>query len=375
MQSQRFILGWGMAVAAALCPGGCSTDLATVGTTRATQGYVTAIHDDLITLPPPRDRLVVAVYKFRDQTGQYKTSSQATTFSTAVTQGATSMLIQALEESGWFTVIEREALTNLLNERKIIRSARAEYASQPGVQAPALPPLPPMLYAGILLEGGIIGYDTNLVVGGAGVRYFGVGGSGQIRKDQITLYLRIVSVQNGRVLESVSTSKSVLSREVDFGVYRFVRVKRILEVETGLSTNEPPTMAVLEAIEKAVYDLIVQGILDGVWQLKNPEDMNSPAIQHYLEERRQQEKAAFDKHGRLVKVKNDRSSAPVVPPQKTNSLTPEKAGGPAPKKIDSTPPASAPADTPRRAAGESEKHARRPAPRFPWAHLQDLPCF
>jgi curli production assembly/transport component CsgG len=372
-----------MAVAAALGPGGCSSDLATMGTARATQGYITAIHDDLVALPPPRDRLVVAVYKFRDQTGQYKTSSLATTFSTAVTQGATSMLIEALEDSGWFVVIEREALTNLLNERKIIRSARAEYASQPGVQAPALPPLPPMLYAGILLEGGIIGYDTNLLVGGAGVRYYGVGGSGEVRKDQVTIYLRVVSVQNGRVLESVSTSKSILSREVDFGIYRFVRVKRLLEVEIGFSTNEPPTMAVQEAIEKAVYDLIVQGILDGVWQLKNPEDMNSPAIQNYLAERRQQEKIAFDKCGNLVKVESDPGPSPGAAPKKTDNLTPTKTEGPTPGKTegptpgktDGTSPVEVRPDAPRRAGVESKKQVRWTPPRFPWTYVQDLPCF
>ena len=372
MRRRRLLVQLGMAVAASLGSGGCG-DLATIGTARATQGYVTAIHDDLVALPPPRDQLVVGVYKFRDQTGQYRTSSVATTFSTAVTQGATSMLIDALRSSGWFTVIERESLTNLLNERKIINSARMQYASQPGVQAPALPPLPPMLYAGVLLEGGIIGYDTNLLVGGAAARYYGVGGSGQIRKDQVSIHLRVVSVQNGRVLESVSTSKSILSREVDFGIYRFVRVKRLLEVEIGFSTNEPPTMAVQEAIEKAVYDLIVQGILDGVWQLKNPEDRNCPAIQNYLAERRQREKSTFDKRGNLVKVENDPGPSPGAAPKKTDSLTPKKTEGPTPGTIEG--PTLEETDAPRPAGVESNKQVRWTPPRFPWTYLQDLPCF
>ncbi len=204
---------------------------------RATSGYTTAIHDDLASLPPPQDKIVVAVYKFRDQTGQYKTSAQATTFSTAVTQGATSLVVKALEDSGWFTVIEREALPNLLNERQIIRSTRAQYAAEGGGQ---LPPVPPLLYAGVLLEGGIIGYDTNVITGGMGAAYMGIFGSGQMRSDQITIYLRLVSTQNGQVLKSISTSKSILSKEVNIGVYRFVRTNALLELETGLSTNERP---------------------------------------------------------------------------------------------------------------------------------------
>jgi len=279
---------------------GCGSELAYKYTERATVGYTTAIHNDLISLPAPKEKIVVAVYKFRDQTGQYKTSAQATTFSTAVTQGATSMLNKALEDSGWFIPIEREGLPNLLNERQIIRSTRTQYAAEGGAQ---LPPLPPLLYAGVLLEGGIISYDTNIITGGLGVIYFGAGGSGHIRKDQVTIYLRLVSTKNGQVLKSVSTTKSILSREVDFGIYRFIRIKRLLEAETGLSTNEPPSICVLEAVEKAVYDLIIEGMQEGIWDLKNPEDINSPVIQNYLKEKQDTEKiVTFDRKGRLVKV-------------------------------------------------------------------------
>jgi curli biogenesis system outer membrane secretion channel CsgG len=267
---------------------------------RATVGYTTALHDDLVSLPPPEEKVIVAVYKFRDQTGQYKTSANATTFSTAVTQGATSMLVKALEDSGWFIPIEREGLPNLLNERKIIRSSRLQYESENGEAMPALPPL---LYAGVLLEGGIVSYDTNFITGGAGLRYFGMGGSGQFRKDRVAIYLRLVSVKNGEVLKTVSTTKSILSKEVDFNVYRFVSVEKLFEAETGFSTNEPPSMCVLEAIEKAVLSMVIEGIEEGLWGLKNPQDINSPVIQSFLEERKQKEMmVAFDKKGELIQV-------------------------------------------------------------------------
>ena len=79
----------------------------------------------LLDLPKPQEKIVTAVYKFRDQTGQYKPSETGASWSTAVTQGATTILIRALEESGWFIPIERENMANLLNERKIIRTSRA----------------------------------------------------------------------------------------------------------------------------------------------------------------------------------------------------------------------------------------------------------
>lgn len=255
----------------------------------ATIGYVTAIHKYLVSLPLPEKKIVVAVYKFRDQTGQYK-QSQGTTFSTAVTQGATSMIVKALEDSGWFELIEREGLQNLLTERKIIRSTIEEYRKNVQAEQDNLVVLPPLLYASVLLEGGIISYETNPVTGGFGAKYLGLGGFTEGRRDQVTIYLRAISTKNGKILKSVTTTKSIISKEITFSIFKFVRTNSLLEVETGFSTNEPIQMCVLEAIEKAVYDLIVEGILDKIWNLKNPEDINSPAIQNYLKEKEAIEK-------------------------------------------------------------------------------------
>jgi len=330
--------------------GCCSPQLARKFTERAAATYKTAIHDALVSLPPPRDKIVVAVYKFRDQTGQYKTSATATTFSTAVTQGATSLLIKALEDSGWFTVIEREALPNLLNERQIIRATRAQYAAEGGQQLGAIPPL---LYAGVLLEGGIIGYDTNLVTGGAGLALLGYSGSGQVRCDQMTVYLRLVSTQNGQILKSLSITKSILSREIDFGIYRFVRTDALLEAETGFSSNEPPTMCALEAIEKGVYDLIVDGILDNLWTVRNPEDLNAPAIQARLKERREAGSLAVADQGRqAVKPAQSQNAAPA-PAAAVNEM-------PAPQPSASPQPQEATAPQPQEAASPQPQHATPP---------------
>jgi len=282
---------------------GCGHNLSMV-TVPASLGYVTSVHSDLLALPPPKRKIVVAVYKFRDQTGQYKYHPTATTFSTAVTQGATSMLIKALEDSGWFIPVEREGLANLLTERKIINATwenNREQAEANGKRDD----LPPLLYASIALEGGIIAYNTNIVSGGLGAKYHGVGGSVGMRRDQVNIYLRSIAVKNGAVLNSVTTSKTILSREVDFGIYRFIRYKRLLEAETGLSTNEPPDMCVLEAVEKAVLSLIVEGIRENLWALKNPEDINLPVIQQYLREAEAVERVAtFDKNGNLLMLKD-----------------------------------------------------------------------
>jgi len=253
---------------------------------QATLTSTTAAHKELVLLPPPERKIPAAVYKFSDQTGQYKYSPKVATYSRAVTQGASSMLIKALEDSGWFEVIEREGLSRLVKEREIITTVRKNVKQS---QEQSLPSLPPLLFAHIILEGGIISYDSNVLTGGFGAKYFGLGGDVQYRKDQVTIYLRAVSVKSGRILKSVSTTKTILSKEVHLGIFRFVSLRKLLEAETGLTTNEPPQMAVLEAIEKAALSLIIEGILDGIWALKNPEDIKTPVIQRYLQEKKEVE--------------------------------------------------------------------------------------
>ncbi len=268
-------------------------------------GEETVITPDLRSLPKPNERVVAAVYKFRDQSGQYRPSEVGASWSTAVTQGGTSILIKAMDDSGWFTPIERENVGNLLNERKIIRSSRQQY--QPNAQGPLIPPL---LFAGIILEGGIVSYDANIVTGGAGLRYFGAGASGQYRQDRVTVYLRAISTSNGKVLKTVYTSKTILSQAVDAGLFRFVRFQRLLEAETGFTYNEPSEMAVTEAIEKAVYALVMEGLIDGLWG-PSPQDSSRTQrmIAAYKLEREEMQETQL--LGRRVEERNNLASIQV----------------------------------------------------------------
>lgn len=224
---------------------------------RARQGEETPITADLRRLPPAKEKIVAAVYKFRDLTGQYKLTETGSGFSTAVTQGTTNILLKALEESGWFVTIERENVSNLLNERKIVRSSVAQFKEGEN--------LPPLLFAGIILEGGVVSYDANIITGGGGLQYFGAGGATQYRQDRVTVYLRAVATKSGKILKTIYTSKTLLSQTVNASLFRYVTFKRLLETETGLTTTEPGQLVVTEAIEKAVQGLIVEGVRDGLW--------------------------------------------------------------------------------------------------------------
>ncbi|GGX33315.1 CsgG/HfaB family protein [Aquimarina muelleri] len=261
---------------------------------KAKIGEDTEITKTLRGFPLPTEPVVVGVYKFRDQTGQYKPTEGGSTFSTAVTQGATTILIKALEDSKWFVPIERENLSNLLNERNIIRSTRKEYNKTNNTQEPQLPPL---LYAGIILEGGIISYDSNIITGGLGARYFGVGGSTRYRQDRITVYLRAVSTSSGKILKTVYVSKTILSQALDANFFRYVKFKRLLEAETGFTKNEPAQMAVTEAIEKAVESLIIEGVEDKLWTVNaEPESVKKLVDTYKAEKEEAQNTALYDRY-------------------------------------------------------------------------------
>ncbi|MGI9874481.1 CsgG/HfaB family protein [Vibrio chagasii] len=235
-------------------------------------------YTDLISLPQPRGKILVSVYDFRDQTGQYKPQPNSN-FSTAVPQGGTSLLTTALIDSQWFVPLEREGLQNLLTERKIIRAAQKKdkVVNNHGADLSSLSS------ANIVIEGGIVAYDSNIVTGGAGAKYLGIGGSGQYRTDQVTVNLRAVDVRTGQVLLSVSTTKTISSHEIGFGAFRFVDYKELLEVEMGYSQNEPVNIAVMSAIDAAVIHLIVKGMKRGMWSPGDPNALQNPIIARYSE--------------------------------------------------------------------------------------------
>ena len=233
---------------------------------------VTPTAEKLHSLPPPTAPVAVAVYGYGDQTGQMKpiaNGANVQSLSRAVTQGATSVLIKALQDAGngrWFTVVERERLDNLLKERRIIADMRQRYLGEQEVNPQALPPL---LFAGVLLDGGIIGYDSNTLTGGAGANYLGIGGDANYSEDTVTVYLRGTSVKTGEVLLSVVATKKILSYGIDANAFRYVTYNRILQAEVGVTHNEPGSLAVEQAIEEAVLQFIVEGSARKLWAFKD----------------------------------------------------------------------------------------------------------
>jgi len=229
------------------------------------------------TIPAPATGkpLSVAVYSFQDKTGQRRPQANIASLSTAVTQGGETFLIQALQNVGrgqWFDVVERVGIDNLTKERLIIRQMREAYE---GKEAK---PLLPMQFAGVIVEGGIVGYDATTTSGGLGQRIFGIGKQTQWSSDTVTVSLRAVSVNTGKVLASVTVQKTILSSSDSVTALKFFDAgTQAFEAEAGLTINEPGTYATKATIEMAVVELIKEGQRKGVWNFKD-EGKEPPAM-------------------------------------------------------------------------------------------------
>ena len=219
---------------------------------------------ELKNLPSAENKPSVAIYpnSFRDLTGQRKSNSSFALFSTAITQAPEAFLIRALKHAAngnFFTVVERVGLDNLTKERQLIRSTRQEYKEDNKMK--------PLLFAGLIIEGGVISYESNNKSGGLGARYLGIGTSKQYREDTVTISLRLVSVSTGEVLIETLVSKSIISTSISQDIFRFIEAgTELVEVEGGVAENESVSIALQKAIETGILNIIYIGIDRGYWK-------------------------------------------------------------------------------------------------------------
>src|SRR6056300_439767 len=231
-------------IIATLCLGGCVT-VPKIEDPKLSLSPLQEKFDNIKSLDGPK--ITIAVYEFTDKTGQRKPSQKVSQLSSAVTPGAEVWVIEALQKIGngtWFQVVERIGLDNLIKERQLIRSTREQYEEEKSKQ------LKPLKFAGIIVEGGVVGYDSNIATGGTGARYLGIGVQQQYRVDNVT----------------VSYGSSVF-KFLDLGT-------RAIETESGITENEPVNYAVRAAIEQAVVEIILQGQQKGLWKFKEEKEVN-----------------------------------------------------------------------------------------------------
>jgi curli production assembly/transport component CsgG len=219
------------------------------------------LHTDLKNVAEPERKPVIAVYDFQDLTGQRRSNSKYATFSTAVTQAPHAYLIRALKHSNFFEVVERVSLDAVTKERQLIRSTRETFDEELKLM--------PLKFGDMVMTGGVLSYEANIESAGMGARYLGLGASRKVRRDQVTVSLRTVSVSTGRILTEVLVTKSVFSASLDNDVFRFISEgTELVEIEGGSVANEPMSTALQIAIESAVLATINEGVTLKLWRYK-----------------------------------------------------------------------------------------------------------
>ena len=231
------------------------------------------INKELADIGKPFIKPTIAVYpnSFTDQTGQRRSNSTYASFSTAITQAPNAYLIRALKHAGdgnFFDVVERVGLDNLTKERQLIRSTRKDFKEDKD--------LLPLTFAGLLMEGGVIGYESNVKSGGLGARYLGIGTTKEYRQDSVTVSLRTVSVSTGKVLTEVLTTKTILSVALSQDAFRFISSgTELIEIENGMVENESVNIALQSAVETAVLETIKLGVKNNLWSIPDEEMLNA----------------------------------------------------------------------------------------------------
>ena len=226
--------------------------------------------DLLYSLPEAEQKAVIAIYAgaFGDFTGQRKSNSEFALFSSAITAAPETYLIRALKHAAngkFFRVVERVGIDNITKERQIIRSTRKDFKQRE--------PLGPLLFAGLLMQGGVVDYETNLRTGGVGARTLGIGASRQFREDTVTVTLRTVSVLTGEILIEVLVTKKILSVGTSGDLFRYIEAgTQLVELEAGTTENESSAIALREAIETAVYNTILEGKEKGFWSFESGDE-------------------------------------------------------------------------------------------------------
>lgn len=231
------------------------------------------INKELADIGKPFIKPTIAVYpnSFTDQTGQRRSNSTYASFSTAITQAPNAYLIRALKHAGdgnFFDVVERVGLDNLTKERQLIRSTRKDFKEDKD--------LLPLTFAGLLMEGGVIGYESNVKSGGLGARYLGIGTTKEYRQDSVTVSLRTVSVSTGKVLTEVLTTKTILSVALSQDAFRFISSgTELVEIENGMVENESVNIALQSAVETAVLETIKLGVKNNLWSIPDEKMLNA----------------------------------------------------------------------------------------------------
>jgi curli production assembly/transport component CsgG len=97
----------------------------------------------------------------------------------------------------------------------------------------------------------------------------GIGTQTAYTQDVVVISLRLVSVQTGEVLTTVTVEKNLLSTADGATAFKFFnQATRAFEFDSSQTFNEPGNYALRSAIETGVVELIKKGERNSLWKFK-----------------------------------------------------------------------------------------------------------
>ncbi len=202
----------------------------------------------LLAALPSRDReerSALAVYEITDNTGQMKDMG-----SSVVTQGATDMLITALQRSRQFQVLDRAGFNDFMNEQNLQSENRLSTGEGPMVGE--------MIGADYIIDGSITEYQVDRKTGGIGLSIGGLGGSKEYALATTAIDLRLVETTSGEVVWAESFKGEIEGERVGVETFSFMG-DNIVEFETGRGEQEVINLVIRTLLEEAVFEMVETG--------------------------------------------------------------------------------------------------------------------
>ena len=215
------------------------------------EANVTTATQLLAALPEAESKVPIAIYAVTDSTGQFK-GDRTGVSSSVVTQGATEMLITALNRSRQFVVLERARFGDFMNEQNLVTNNRIVEGQGPEIGA--------MTGANYVITGAVTEYQVDMYTGGVGLRIAGKGGSQEYARASCAIDLRVVDTTTGEIIWAESLKGEILGEKIGLELFSFLG-KNIVEFETGKGKQQVINLVVRTLLEEAVFKLVTSGVL------------------------------------------------------------------------------------------------------------------
>ncbi len=208
---------------------------------------VTSATQLLAAMPEREDKPSIAVYNISDKTGQRKELGAS-----VVTQGATDMMITALQRSRQFIVIDRVNFNDFMNEQNLQAQDRLSFGKGPE--------LGEMTGADYVLGGAITEYQVDKKTRGWGISIGGIGGTQKYALATTAIDLRLTDTTTGEVVWAESLKGEIEGEKVGVQSFSFLG-DNVVEFETGQGKQEVINLVVRTLLEEAVFKLYERDVI------------------------------------------------------------------------------------------------------------------